>query len=81
MRRHGQLELVLELPDGGRALIPATWTDLQPRADGETDRAETLGRLDELKHTRLIVDSLLRRVDTRDHVAEGLDYDHEEKDR
>jgi hypothetical protein len=27
MRRHGRLELLLELPDGSKRLIPAEWTD------------------------------------------------------
>jgi hypothetical protein len=27
MRRHGVMELLLVLPDGGKSLIPAAWTD------------------------------------------------------
>jgi len=73
MRRHGRLELVLELPDGGRSLVPASWTDLEPRAEGESDRAATLGGLDELKRVRLLVDSLLRRIDVHDRAAIELD--------
>ena len=26
MRRHGQLELLLVLPDGSKSLVPAAWT-------------------------------------------------------
>lgn len=37
MRRHGRLELLTELPDGSKTLIPAAWTDLdnndRPAAD------------------------------------------------
>lgn len=34
MRRHGRLELLLELPDGSKCLIPAAWTDLATADDG-----------------------------------------------
>jgi hypothetical protein len=61
--------LVLELPDGGRSLIPAAWTDLEPATDGESDPAATLGRLDELQRARMLVDSLLRRVDASDRAV------------
>ena len=30
MRRHGMVELLLELPDGSKSLVPAAWTDAQP---------------------------------------------------
>jgi hypothetical protein len=41
MRRHGRLELLLELGDGSKRLIPQEWTD---RADASAgDRAATLG--------------------------------------
>ena len=32
MRRHGVMELLLELPDGSKSLIPAAWTDAEPSA-------------------------------------------------
>jgi hypothetical protein len=78
MRRHGRLELVLELPDGGRSLIPAAWTNLEPRTDGESDEAATLARLDELQRARLVVDSLLRRVDGADRPVSELDAKEEQ---
>ena len=28
MRRHGAMELLLELPDGSKSLVPASWTDI-----------------------------------------------------
>ncbi|WP_131803182.1 DUF5372 family protein, partial [Parafrankia colletiae] len=48
MRRHGALELVLELPDGSKSMMPSAWTDhADPAADGEALPAEepTLGRI------------------------------------
>ena len=47
MRRHGRLELLLELPDGGKRLIPQAWTDAEP--DTALDEAvATLGVLADL---------------------------------
>src|SRR5207244_1013152 len=45
MRRHGVVELLVVLPDGSKRLIPASWTDLDPAADGAagTTRAGTTG--------------------------------------
>jgi hypothetical protein len=61
MRRHGTLDLLLVLPDGSKSLIPAAWTDLEPR-DEEGERLETLGSLRDLLHARTIVDALLGRL-------------------
>ena len=47
MRRHGELELLLVLPDGSKSLIPAAWTDLDGPAGG-ADVAATLGSLAQL---------------------------------
>jgi Family of unknown function (DUF5372) len=46
MRRHGQVELLLVLPDGSKRLIPQAWTD----ADEDTvgDVVATLGSLADL---------------------------------
>jgi hypothetical protein len=50
MRRHGVMELLLELPDGSKSLIPAAWTDAEQVA-GEGDAgAATLGSLVDLVH-------------------------------
>ena len=58
MRRRGRLELLLVLPDGSRAWVPAAWTDLEggaaPRAAGE------LGSLADLEAARRVLDRLLR---------------------
>ena len=57
MRRHGLMELLLELPDGSKSLIPAAWTDAEQVA-GEGDAgAATLGSLVDLLHVcELIAD-------------------------
>jgi hypothetical protein len=36
MRRHGVVELLLELPDGGKSLVPAAWTNAHPPIGGGT---------------------------------------------
>jgi hypothetical protein len=41
VQRRGLLHLVLVLPDGTRALLPAAWTDLHT-SDKTHDRAATL---------------------------------------
>jgi len=57
-RCRGALGLIVVLPDGGRRVIPAEWTDvhsmLEPAGTG------TLGSLDDLLAARRIVDGLLR---------------------
>jgi hypothetical protein len=64
MRRHGELELVLVLPDGSRTLVPASWTDFDREAPVQDDaRLMTLARVTELLRARLVVDGLLRRMD------------------
>jgi hypothetical protein len=60
MCRGGRLELILELPDGSRTLIPAAWTDLE-RPVGPT-RAGTLGSLDDLLAVARVLAPLLERV-------------------
>jgi hypothetical protein len=60
MRRRGRLDLLLVLPDGSRALIPAAWTDLE--APVEPARAEALASLDDLLQARRLLDGLLRRA-------------------
>ena len=65
-RRRGVLELTLVLPDGSKSLIPAWWTDPEPRPEGEPDRAETLGSVADLLHARVVLARLLRRLDTAD---------------
>jgi len=49
MRRHGQLELLLVLPDGSKSLIPSAWTDLEEPTNEETVHTPaTLGSLADL---------------------------------
>ncbi len=62
MRRHGALELILELPDGSKSMIPAVWTNqAEPAADGQEVPAgePTLGRVTDLLDLTRIVASLV----------------------
>lgn len=61
--RQGQLHLLLVLPDGSRSWIPAFWTDLKTARDKAPAviGSQTLASLNQLLHTRTIVDALLRR--------------------
>ena len=70
MRRHGRLELIVELPDGSRLLLPAAWTDLKPST--EPPAAGTLGSLDDLLAARRVLEPLLERAvrEQRDDRAE-----------
>jgi len=61
MRRHGKLDLLLVLPDGSKSLIPAAWTDLEPRTEG-SEQPEALGSVRDLLQARTVVDALLRRL-------------------
>ncbi len=62
MRRHGKLDLLLVLPDGSKSLIPAAWTDLEPRNE-ESKQPEAIGSVRDLLQVRTVVDALLRRLD------------------
>ncbi len=57
-RRRRRLELILVLPDGGRLLVPAAWTDLKGLAG--LPAAGSLASLEELLAARRVVDGLLR---------------------
>ena len=39
MRRHGEVELLVVLPDGSKRLVPAAWTDLD-RPPGAADAGD-----------------------------------------
>jgi hypothetical protein len=74
MHRAGALHLILSLPDGGSSLIPETWTDLSGGAPSPSVRV--LGSVADLRHTRRVVDVLLRRQDTaRTRPAEEEEAD------
>ena len=70
--RHGQLHLLLVLPDGSRSLIPAAWTNLTEAPDkapvATTGSHSALASINQLLHTRTIVDALLRRRGISDEV-------------
>ena len=59
MRRHGQLELLLVLPDGSKRLIPQAWTDA--REDTVSDVVATLGSLADLLGACALVGELAGR--------------------
>jgi hypothetical protein len=71
MRRHGRLDLILVLPDGSKSLVPASWTDLDPRVAGkpEPEPSGSLAPVSQLLRARAVVDALLARqnaqVDSR----------------
>ncbi len=49
MRRHGQDELLLVLPDGSKSLVPASWTDLgEGPGEAGGPAVATLGALADL---------------------------------
>jgi hypothetical protein len=56
--RRAELMLVLVLPDGTRALLPAAWTDLH---GAPIVQPATLASLKELIQARTVVNGLLRR--------------------
>jgi hypothetical protein len=60
-RRQGALRLTLVLADGSKSLIPAEWTDLEPRAGVKQPQA--LGSVADLLHARTVLAPLLHRID------------------
>jgi hypothetical protein len=75
MHRHGQLELILVLPDGSKSLIPAEWTDLAPSsAVPHSHDVKTLAPIRALLHARAIVEALqLKRQDSLAHEARAAE--------
>ena len=72
MRRHGEVELLVVLPDGSKRLIPAAWTDLE-RPPGVTDAGDglaTLGSVPDLLGLSVLVSDLsARSVDDGEQAA------------
>jgi hypothetical protein len=60
MRRHGRLELLLELPDGSKRLIPQAWTDAEQDTT-TSDGVATLGSLADLLAVCALVGELAAR--------------------
>ncbi len=60
MRRHGEVELLVVLPDGSKRLIPAAWTDLEDPADGGGGDGgpSTLGPVRDLLQLAALVSAL-----------------------
>jgi Family of unknown function (DUF5372) len=62
MRRHGARELLVEIPDGSKRLIPASWTDLDRAAGAEEgDGPATLGPVTDLLSLSVLVSALCAR--------------------
>src|SRR6266704_1447005 len=61
MRRHGETELLVVLPDGSKRLIPAAWTDLEQPAAAGDDAAGTLGSVPDLLQLSVLVSGLSAR--------------------
>jgi hypothetical protein len=70
MRRHGEVELLVVLPDGSKRLIPAAWTDREsPGGDGR-DGPSALGSVADLLHASALVSDLsARAADGREQAA------------
>jgi hypothetical protein len=63
MRRHGRLELMLELPDGSKRLIPAEHTSQHADPDdGAAGEPGTLGRTTDLLGLSVLVSALSART-------------------
>jgi hypothetical protein len=63
LKRKGQLNLVLILPDGTRSYIPAAWTDFaSPDTLPGKGPPSLVAFLPDLLHTRQRVEALLRRI-------------------
>jgi hypothetical protein len=63
MRRHGEVELLVVLPDGSKRLVPAAWTDLEG-PPGVTDAGggpATLGSVADLLELSVLVSDLSAR--------------------
>lgn len=56
MRRHGQAELLVVLPDGSKRMIPQARIDAESTTGGE--QAATLGGLDDLLAACAVVSAL-----------------------
>jgi hypothetical protein len=69
MRRLGRLELMLELPDGSKRLIPAEWTSQHDGPDPGPGTG-TLGRTADLLGLSVLVSALsARNADGREQAA------------
>ena len=61
MRRRGTDEVLLELPDGSKSLLPAAWTDLAADASQPPTTTATVGTVGDLLATVALVAALLTR--------------------
>ena len=56
------VELLLELPDGSKSLVPAAWTDAQPSSGDDAGPVATLGSLANLLHVCELIAELRDRL-------------------
>jgi hypothetical protein len=71
MRRHGDRELLVVLPDGSKRLVPASWAGLELPAGGQAgDGPGTLGPVADLLGLSVLVSALSARSrDGREQAA------------
>jgi hypothetical protein len=72
MRRHGVVELLVELADGSKSLIPAVWTDAEQILNDGHDGVATLGSLTDLLGVCELVADLMRRHSGAGGQAAGM---------
>jgi hypothetical protein len=74
VRRRGTDEVLLELPDGSKSLLPVAWTDLADGDDvsGETGVTATVGTVGDLLATVALVAALLTRTSGDEEQAARL---------
>jgi hypothetical protein len=70
LRRHGETELLVMLPDGTRRLIRQAWTDAAPDdGDGAVAATATLGSIGDLLAACVLVSALVVRAGGRQEEA------------
>jgi hypothetical protein len=72
MRRRGTDEVLLELPDGSKSLLPAAWTDLATDATQPPAATATVGTVADLLATVALVAALLTRDSDDEEQAARL---------
>jgi hypothetical protein len=72
MRRRGTDEVLLELPDGSKSLLPVAWTDLAADASQPPAATAAVGTLADLLAAVALVAALLTRVSGDEEQAARL---------
>ena len=82
-RFHDKLHLILTLPQGGRALVPKEWTDLEappPNSPAQANPQNLLGSVRDLLQAHAVIDALLSRR-TSQSGSDDKSIDEENTDR